>query len=396
MGGHAAGEVASKVAVDSINEFVTLTGGDEEITWPFGLDETISYDGNRLKTAIRHANRRCSRPPGRRPSTRAWPPPWPRSSWTATSPTSATWATAASTSGAAASSRQLTSDHSWVNEQIQSGVISAEQARNHPLRNVVTRALGRQARTSASTCRSRKMAPGDDPPPLLRRPHHHGPRRGHRAHPRRGRGRRRQGRPRPSWTRPTPAAARTTSPWSSSSSRSERMLPQAADARPRYRIGRYLVTGRIGTGGMGMVYRGLDEALEREVAVKTLTAEGTLDAESRRRFEVEAKAAARCSTRTSSPSSSWARTGALPFIAMELLPGADLEALLRSGEELLARREARRRDPGLPRPRLRPRARDRPPRHQAQQHPAPRRRHRQDHGLRDRQARGHRTSPRRA
>jgi protein phosphatase len=37
---------------------------------------------------------------------------------------------------------QLTSDHSWVNEQIQNGIISADQARTHPLRNVVTRALG--------------------------------------------------------------------------------------------------------------------------------------------------------------------------------------------------------------------------------------------------------------
>jgi protein phosphatase len=37
---------------------------------------------------------------------------------------------------------QLTNDHSWVNEQIQSGLISPEQARTHPLRNVVTRALG--------------------------------------------------------------------------------------------------------------------------------------------------------------------------------------------------------------------------------------------------------------
>ena len=61
MGGHAAGEVASRVAVDAINEFVTLTGGNEEITWPFGLDDTISYDGNRLKTAIRHANRQGPR-----------------------------------------------------------------------------------------------------------------------------------------------------------------------------------------------------------------------------------------------------------------------------------------------------------------------------------------------
>jgi PPM family protein phosphatase len=37
---------------------------------------------------------------------------------------------------------QLTSDHSWINEQILSGAISADQARSHPLRNVVTRALG--------------------------------------------------------------------------------------------------------------------------------------------------------------------------------------------------------------------------------------------------------------
>ena len=71
------------------------------------------------------------------------------------------------------------------------------------------------------------------------------------------------------------------------------MLPKKADRRPQRRIGRYLVTGRIGRGGMGMVYRGLDPALEREIAVKTLTAEGTLDEESRRRFAVEAKAAAK-------------------------------------------------------------------------------------------------------
>jgi serine/threonine protein phosphatase PrpC len=33
-----------------------------------------------------------------------------------------------------AESSPLTSDHSWVNEQVQSGVIDSEQARNHPLR----------------------------------------------------------------------------------------------------------------------------------------------------------------------------------------------------------------------------------------------------------------------
>ena len=38
--------------------------------------------------------------------------------------------------------RRITNDHSWVNEQVLSGVIDIEQARTHPLRNVVTRALG--------------------------------------------------------------------------------------------------------------------------------------------------------------------------------------------------------------------------------------------------------------
>lgn len=37
---------------------------------------------------------------------------------------------------------QITEDHSWVQEQIRAGMLTAEQARQHPQRNVVTRALG--------------------------------------------------------------------------------------------------------------------------------------------------------------------------------------------------------------------------------------------------------------
>jgi hypothetical protein len=110
--------------------------------------------------------------------------------------------------------------------------------------------------------------------------------------------------------------------------------PQAAEARPRPRIGRYLITGRIGRGGMGMVYRGLDEALEREVAVKTLITEGAFDSDSRRRFEVEAKAAARLQHPNIVTVYELGDDRGLPFIAMEMLPGADLEVLLRSGETL--------------------------------------------------------------
>ena len=160
MGGHAAGEIASKVAVDSINEFVCLTGGDEEITWPFGLDETISYDGNRLKTAIRHANRKVLE------ATKE------KTEYEGMATTVAAVLVDGDTAniGHVGDSRiylftggeltQLTSDHSWVNEQILNGVISADQARSHPLRNVVTRALGGKL-DLAVDIQVRPMKPGE-------------------------------------------------------------------------------------------------------------------------------------------------------------------------------------------------------------------------------------------
>jgi predicted Ser/Thr protein kinase len=105
--------------------------------------------------------------------------------------------------------------------------------------------------------------------------------------------------------------------------------------RFRKRIGKYAITGRIGRGGMGMVYRGYDEVLEREVAVKTLTLEGSLDEESRRRFHIEAKAAARLQHPNIITVYELGEDRGLPFIAMELLPGTDLETLMRSGEPLM-------------------------------------------------------------
>ena len=160
MGGHAAGEVASKVAVDAINEFVVLTSGDEEITWPFGLDENISYDGNRLKTAIRFANRKVLEATREKGEYEGM----------ATTVAAVLVDGASANLGHVGDSRvylvrngrldQLTSDHSWVNEQIQSGVISADQARSHPLRNVVTRALGGKPDLQVDM-QVHKIEPGD-------------------------------------------------------------------------------------------------------------------------------------------------------------------------------------------------------------------------------------------
>src|SRR5262245_39319035 len=61
MGGHAAGEVASRVAVESIENFVRRSHETTDFSWPFGIDPTLSYEANRLKTAVSLANRRINR-----------------------------------------------------------------------------------------------------------------------------------------------------------------------------------------------------------------------------------------------------------------------------------------------------------------------------------------------
>jgi len=113
------------------------------------------------------------------------------------------------------------------------------------------------------------------------------------------------------------------------------MRPAAEETSARPRIGRYLITGRLGKGGMGMVYRGLDEALEREVAVKTITLQSSTSEESQKRFEVEAKAAARMQHPNIVAVFELAEDRGVRFIAMELLQGTDLDVLLRSAEEIL-------------------------------------------------------------
>ncbi len=47
--------------------------------------------------------------------------------------------------------QQLTTDHSWVNEQIQAGLLSREEAASHPYRNVITRSVGCREEVNVET-----------------------------------------------------------------------------------------------------------------------------------------------------------------------------------------------------------------------------------------------------
>ncbi|MFN7917932.1 MAG: protein phosphatase 2C domain-containing protein [Vicinamibacterales bacterium] len=61
MGGHDAGEVASALAIEAISAFIRRSSADTDFSWPYGIDRSLSYDANRLRTAVYLANRRIFR-----------------------------------------------------------------------------------------------------------------------------------------------------------------------------------------------------------------------------------------------------------------------------------------------------------------------------------------------
>jgi PPM family protein phosphatase len=142
MGGHVAGEVASRVAVEAIEAFIEETAGaDKNRTWPFPFDPALSLEANRLKAAFRLANRRIASAIADSQDLRGM----------ATTASAVLVGRNSASVGHVGDSRvyvlkegklaQITHDHSWVEEQVRAGTLTPSAARQHPWRNVVTRAL---------------------------------------------------------------------------------------------------------------------------------------------------------------------------------------------------------------------------------------------------------------
>jgi protein phosphatase len=186
MGGHAAGEIASRVAADTIEAFIQQTDGvAATFTWPFGFNPEWGTDGNRLVSALRLANHAIAQRVVDEPALRGMattavcmlltrPLLSSRASAIAgesrgdDGPTSPFDSAPASPGFAQGNMReesggiralfahigdsraylwrggaldQITRDHSWVEEQVTLGVLNEAEARRHPWRNLVTRAL---------------------------------------------------------------------------------------------------------------------------------------------------------------------------------------------------------------------------------------------------------------
>jgi eukaryotic-like serine/threonine-protein kinase len=101
---------------------------------------------------------------------------------------------------------------------------------------------------------------------------------------------------------------------------------------PELLVERYRVGARLGAGGMGTVYAGHDLRLDRAVAVKLLRPELARDPALRRRFEREARSAARVShPNVVAVYDTGEDTGRHAFIVMELLTGRTLAHELADG-----------------------------------------------------------------
>src|SRR5918995_4425979 len=96
------------------------------------------------------------------------------------------------------------------------------------------------------------------------------------------------------------------------------------------RLGPYVIVAKLGEGGMGEVYRGADTRLDREVAIKVLSAT-TQSPDGVARFEREGRAIAALNHPNICTLFDVGTTDGRPYLVMELLAGATLHQLLAAG-----------------------------------------------------------------
>jgi PPM family protein phosphatase len=160
MGGHNAGEVASKMAIETLESFIQKSHKEKEITWPYGLETELSFDGNRLKTAIKLANKRVYKAADNREDYTGM----------GTTVVAAVVSGNVATIGSAGDSRcylfsggqiqQLTRDDSWVSAAWTEGILTSDEIDKHPLRNVITKAVGAKDNIEIDVV-EHTLAPGD-------------------------------------------------------------------------------------------------------------------------------------------------------------------------------------------------------------------------------------------
>jgi serine/threonine protein phosphatase PrpC len=160
MGGHASGDVASRLAVDTVTEYFQATTDQQTLTWPYKVESEERSEINRMTQAVMLANMNI----------------WERTqkdggqSRMGTTIVAMYFLDDKVIIGHVGDSRcyrmregelvQLTEDHSLINDYIKMKRMTAEEAENWPHKNVVVRALGMKE-TVAVDIYSEKPVAGD-------------------------------------------------------------------------------------------------------------------------------------------------------------------------------------------------------------------------------------------
>ena len=97
------------------------------------------------------------------------------------------------------------------------------------------------------------------------------------------------------------------------------------------RIGKYEILDVLGRGGMGVVYRGIDKQIGREVAIKTLTQGFLRDANMLARFYEEGRRTGRLNHPNIVTVYDLGDDNGTPYIVMECVEGEPLDKMIRSG-----------------------------------------------------------------
>jgi serine/threonine protein phosphatase PrpC len=142
MGGHASGEIASRIAVEELEDFYRRSSRDADLTWPFKMDRNRNYEENRLSTGIKLANARIYESASSEANYRGM----------GTTIVTLHFAEDAAYVGHVGDSRayclrdgalrQMTEDHSLLNDYLKAKKLTPEEIDAFPHKNVIVRALG--------------------------------------------------------------------------------------------------------------------------------------------------------------------------------------------------------------------------------------------------------------
>jgi serine/threonine protein phosphatase PrpC len=153
MGGHAAGDVASRLAVETIVEFFQATANDQDVTWPFMFDGDNRRHENRLVTGFKLANLKIFDLSQQQNHTQGM----------GTTLVAGLFCDEVLILCHVGDSRiyrirgnqikQITEDHSLLNDYIRMKRLKPEDADKFPHKNVIVRALGMKETVAIDTIR---------------------------------------------------------------------------------------------------------------------------------------------------------------------------------------------------------------------------------------------------